>query len=208
MTLDILPFVRAGDETAATRLFAEALFQKLRPFFGEVDRAVAFLAPHLCRERAVTALVDGRIAGIAGYRLEGRELFNPGWSDLHRHFGLFGASWRAAGLTLLEKGKEAGVLSMDGIAVSPEARGRGIGTALLDAICGIARQAGRHSVRLDVIDSNPRARALYERSGFIAGETRQLGLFQLLFGFSAVTEMHRAIDPGDAPSIQPPATGP
>ncbi|GGE99490.1 GNAT family N-acetyltransferase [Stappia taiwanensis] len=207
MTLDILPFVRAGDETAATRLFTEALFQKLRPFFGREDSAVAFLTPHLCRERAVTALVDGRIAGIAGFRLDGRELFNPQWSDLQRHYGLLGASWRAAGLSLLEKDKEAGVLSMDGIAVSPEARGRGIGTALLDAICSIARQAGRHSVRLDVIDSNPRARALYERNGFVAGETRHLGLFKLLFGFSCATAMRRTVGPAAGHRPRTPTTG-
>ena len=48
-------------------------------------------------------------------------------------------------------------------------------------------------VRLDVIDSNWRARALYERQGFLATRTESLGLLRLLFGFSASTTMVRPL---------------
>ena len=49
---------------------------------------------------------------------------------------------------------------------TPAARGQGVGTALLKAIIAEGRRRGYAEVRLDVIDTNPRATALYERIGF------------------------------------------
>lgn len=52
------------------------------------------------------------------------------------------------------------------LAVSPDARGQGIGRALIDQLIGRAREAGRRRVTLDVAMTNPRAEALYRRAGF------------------------------------------
>ena len=51
------------------------------------------------------------------------------------------------------------------IAVVGECRGRGIGSALLDALVDSARQTGHAALSLSVESANP-AVALYERSGF------------------------------------------
>lgn len=50
--------------------------------------------------------------------------------------------------------------------VLPAHRGRGVGTALLTAVLGLARQRSWRAVSLSVEDGN-RARALYERVGFV-----------------------------------------
>jgi ribosomal protein S18 acetylase RimI-like enzyme len=52
------------------------------------------------------------------------------------------------------------------IALLPAWRGRGIGMALIAALCGAAREAGR-PVRLSVSLGNPDARRLYQRLGFV-----------------------------------------
>ena len=78
---------------------------------------------------------------------------------------------------------------MDGIFVSNRARGKGVGTALLDAVCAEAKARGYSEVRLDVIDTNPRARALYERQGFVATDTQHLGLLRHVFGFKSSETM-------------------
>jgi ribosomal protein S18 acetylase RimI-like enzyme len=83
-------------------------------------------------------------------------------------------------------------LHMDGIAVAPEARGRGIGTRLLEAVHAFAREQGYAGVRLDVIDRNPAARRLYERLGYIAVHTRAYPFLAFL-GFTAVTTMIRPL---------------
>jgi ribosomal protein S18 acetylase RimI-like enzyme len=52
------------------------------------------------------------------------------------------------------------------IAVVPNARGRGVGSALLDSLLGRARADGHDSVSLAVDRQNAGAIALYERHGF------------------------------------------
>lgn len=52
------------------------------------------------------------------------------------------------------------------IVVAPEAEGRGVGRALLDAAESWARSRGYPTLGLNVFERNARARAAYERSGF------------------------------------------
>jgi ribosomal protein S18 acetylase RimI-like enzyme len=51
--------------------------------------------------------------------------------------------------------------------VAPEARGRGVGDALIDAVLGWARSEKADRVGLDVREGNAPAIRLYERHGFI-----------------------------------------
>src|SRR5207253_1095625 len=51
------------------------------------------------------------------------------------------------------------------LVVTGEARGRGVGRALLDAAERRAAAAGAAAIRLDVIEENP-ARGFYERLGY------------------------------------------
>lgn len=57
------------------------------------------------------------------------------------------------------------------IALVPEARGRGIGGALLDALCRQAAEGGYESLMLSVDPANERALRLYRRLGFVVMET-------------------------------------
>jgi ribosomal protein S18 acetylase RimI-like enzyme len=50
--------------------------------------------------------------------------------------------------------------------VRPEARGGGVGSALIEAGCDLARSHGRTRVTLEVGDHNVRAQRLYARHGF------------------------------------------
>jgi ribosomal protein S18 acetylase RimI-like enzyme len=52
--------------------------------------------------------------------------------------------------------------------VAPQARGRGVGQALLDAIAGGLRAQGIAAIHLMVRPQNEQARSLYERVGFRA----------------------------------------
>ena len=51
--------------------------------------------------------------------------------------------------------------------VAPDARGAGIGRALLRAVCERAAGAGAASVALETARTNTRAQALYESEGFV-----------------------------------------
>ncbi|MEL6609430.1 MAG: GNAT family N-acetyltransferase, partial [Pseudomonadota bacterium] len=109
--------------------------------------------------------------------------------DLVRVYGPVQALWRGAILEQFERKLRPGILQMDGIFVRETARGQGVGSALLEAVVWTARMNRCDAVRLDVIDTNPRARQLYERQGFRAvGEVRA-GLLAPVLGFRTATIM-------------------
>ena len=58
------------------------------------------------------------------------------------------------------------------LAVAKNAEGRGVGSALLAAAEDWARSRGSRTLTLNVFEGNRRARALYERHGFLAESLR------------------------------------
>lgn len=176
----------------ASALYCQAFIDKLAPFLGAHDRAARFLAASLVPERAIVALRDGALLGVAGFKLDGTGLFAPTLGQFRKEYG-FSGLFRLVGLALVERSEEPGVLLMDGIAVAEHARGNGVGTRLLQGIEAHARKMGKHKVRLDVIDTNAGARRLYERFGFQAGETSGIGVFRLVFPFRSSTTMTKAV---------------
>jgi ribosomal protein S18 acetylase RimI-like enzyme len=67
------------------------------------------------------------------------------------------------------------VVNLTSFWVAPQARGRGLGDALIDAAIVVARELGAGSVTLEVGDHNAAAIATYERHGF--ARTERTGRF-------------------------------
>jgi ribosomal protein S18 acetylase RimI-like enzyme len=65
-----------------------------------------------------------------------------------------------------------GVLSINGLAVGPAARGRGIGSILMTAVDDEAARRGARKITLSVHGTNTAARRLYERHGYVVEGTR------------------------------------
>ncbi len=178
----------------AASLYWEAFGEKLGFVLGPKYRALIFITSVLRGDHGICAYDDnGRLLGVAGFKTPQGALVGGSFTDLRRVYGWVGAAIRIWLLGVLENDTENDRFLMDGIFVAPEARGRGVGTALLDAVCKEAKERGFREVRLDVIDTNPRARALYLHEGFEEVATHHLGLFRHAFGFSAATTMVRDI---------------
>ncbi|SOB92843.1 GNAT family N-acetyltransferase [Thalassospira xiamenensis] len=174
----------------ALDLFWQAFRQKLAPVMKPEDKAQLFLRRVVDPAHAISAVSsDGDLLGIAGFKTAEGAFIGGTLSDVCAIYGLWGGLWRGVLIETLERDLSEGVLLMDGIFVDSDARGRGVGTALLDAIAHEARMRDLRQVRLDVIDTNPRARALYERCGFVAGDVQELGPLRHLFGFRTATTM-------------------
>ena len=58
------------------------------------------------------------------------------------------------------------LLNIHDLAVLPQYRGQGVGTALLNAVEDHARRKGCCKLTLEVLDDNTPARAVYQRFGF------------------------------------------
>ena len=174
----------------AVRHFWAAFRGKLNPILKPEARALQFLQAIANPDYATSAMTpDGTLLGLAGFKTEDGAFMGGGFSALKDVYGATGALWRAALLSLLERPCAPGILLMDGIFVDESARGQGVGSALLTAIKVEAKARGLSQVRLDVIDTNPRARALYEREGFVAAGKQSTGPFRHLFRFRYATTM-------------------
>ncbi|RKS71173.1 acetyltransferase (GNAT) family protein [Actinomadura pelletieri DSM 43383] len=183
-----------GAEGQVAGLYWEAFGRKLGAALGPPEKGRAFLAAHLNHDRGIAVLDDeGRVVGVAGYNLGGRALTGGTARDVLSAYGVFNGVLRLVPLALFTRTPAKGELVMDGICVAAELRGSGIGGMLLREIIAIAAEHACSRIRLDVIDVNPRARALYERHGFIAVRTQQTPFLRGLMGFGAVTTMHRAL---------------
>ena len=180
----------ADQKERVVKLFWDAFKDKLFLVMQPEEKALQFLHAIVDPDHAICAVAsDGRVLGVAGFKTKAGSFIGGSLKDVCACYGLVGGIWRAAALVLLERSLQADTLLMDGIFVSPEARGCGVGTALLSAIKAEAKRRGCEHVRLDVIDTNPRARALYQGQGFQAVSTSDLGPFRHVFGFQRATTM-------------------
>lgn len=174
----------------AARLYDEAFGAKLSRAVTNQTQRLALLASALVNDHAFCALLNGEVIGLAGFHTaEGNLTGGLTYRDLLSQLGLLRGNRAALILSLYERSPKPGELLMDGIAVRHDMRGRGIGTALLDALTTYAIQQTYQTIRLDVIDTNPGARRLYDRYGFQAVATARFEYLRGLIGFGAVTTM-------------------
>lgn len=183
-----------AEQGHVAQLFWQAFSAKLGRIMGPDARALQFFCGCLNPDYALVARDEqGRLLGVAGFQTEAGGLVAGSLKDMAQVYGWFGGTWRGLLLSALERKIQPGVFQMDGLFVDASARGLGVGTALLEAVCQEARQRNLESVQLDVIDTNPRARALYERVGFVPISEEKTGPFVYVFGFSKATRMQKTL---------------
>jgi ribosomal protein S18 acetylase RimI-like enzyme len=178
----------------AARLYWEAFGGKLGRVLGPDDRALVYFEKVIRSDLCFVALDEtGQMIGVAGYRTPSGSFAGGGWADLAAIYGRWGARWRGALLWALSREVDNDRFLVDGICVARAYRGRGVGSLLLSALYEEAAGRGYRSIRLDVIKDNWRARALYERQGFLPTRTESLGPLRYIFGFAASTTMVRPL---------------
>lgn len=183
----------------AAELYDAAFGAKFSPAIRSEEDRLNVLAQSFHLSNAFAAIQGKRLVGLAGFQTADDSLTSGmNWEVLSSALGFLKASRAALVMSLYERGARPQQLLMDGIAVDPSRRGQGIGTRLLDELTAYAKRKGYHEIRLDVIDTNPGARRLYERNGFTAQDTQHFGYLRWLLGFGASTTMVRSLsDPSD-----------
>jgi ribosomal protein S18 acetylase RimI-like enzyme len=116
-------------------------------------------------------MADGRVVAVgAGYGAGTKWPFTLAAArQIIGHYGLrrgLGVIARGLRVESVIRPPDGDVHYLAHLAVMPELRGQGVGHALIDHLVGLAREAGRRRIALDVAASNPRAQALYQRTGF------------------------------------------
>jgi ribosomal protein S18 acetylase RimI-like enzyme len=183
----------------AARLYWEAFGGKLGRVLGPDDRALRFFQRVIRGDLCFSAVGDGgELVGIAGYKTQSGSFAGGTWDDLTKVYGRWGGRWRGGVLWTLGREVDNDRFLIDGICVARAHRSKGVGSRLLEALYQEAAERGYGSVRLDVVQENFRARALYERQGFRPTKTEELGVLRFLFGFASSTTMVRPLQgPGE-----------
>lgn len=174
----------------AARLYDEAFGRKFAVAIRNPQKRRAVLAESFLLAYAVAAISNGRLVGLAGFHTMRGALTSGMSADLLlERLGTLGGLWAAIIFSIYARQPQASELLMDGIAVRHDMRGKGIGTHLLNDLKHYARENGFCTIRLDVIDTNPAARRLYEQQGFVPIRTERFGCLRWLLGFGASTTM-------------------
>lgn len=178
----------------AVLLFEEAFGQKFRAAIKSQEKRIELLRESFCLDFCIGAFDDGELIGIAGFKTgEGSLTGNITFQTLRKTLGFFSALRAAAVFMLYDRAQTPGELLMDGISVTRSHRGKGVGKRLLAEIESHVIKEKLSSIRLDVIDGNPRARKLYEQQGFVAVKTERFEYLRWLLGFGGATTLVKEV---------------
>ena len=151
---------------SAVELFLDSLGEKIIPAMGKRGRAEALLAKALNGQACFLAVEGSRLLGMIGLNTSQSLFVQAGLTDFVRNAGFFRSLWTLPILGAMEHASAADELYIEMIAVSPEARGKGVGRALMQEAEERCRKLGKNRLTLQVVDTNPRAKKLYEEMGF------------------------------------------
>lgn len=188
----IEPVLPEAAREAAAELYWDAFGRLLRPALGRSPRAIAVLADGIDPRRAIAAMDGDELVGVIGLHYAGHAFTHLSARSLLRHLGPGGVP-RLVPLLLFNGRPDGGEMRLDGLAVRPERRGQGIGSQLLREAARRTAILGIDVIRLEVVDTNPRARHLYEREGYVVVRKEATPYLRRMMGFGAVFTMERRL---------------
>ena len=172
------------------QLYDIAFGEKLALAIPDAAGRTQILTKSMQLEFAIGALHGAHLVGIAGFSTATGSLTSGlNYRGLLSELGWLRGNRAALVLALYERKAKKGELLMDGIVVDPEYRGKGVGTQLFTCLMEFAKNKGYSTIRLDVIDTNPGARRLYERLGFNEERTEKFEFLRGVLGFGSSTTM-------------------
>ena len=163
---------------------------KFRVCFGAKNKFLAFASICLRDDRTLVAFKDGVPVGVAGLVFSGKSFLDANIYNTVRVYGLEAVRVGVFALPFILDTVPKTDVYIDTLAVSADERGKGVGSKLLNSVIDYARSNGFYRVTLAVIETNHKARRLYERIGFKATRDRKIPYpFSSIMGFGSVTEM-------------------
>jgi ribosomal protein S18 acetylase RimI-like enzyme len=195
MQIDYLDYLPEEFRDSAVQLYFNSLKEKLEPILGGDRRAHEVLASGIETDKCLLAVCNKKLVGVMGIQTNKGAFVNPSLKTMTKLYGVLGGILRMVGLTILHHSTSTDEFHIDGVAVTRKMRSEGIGSGLFDLLEQTASKKGIRTISLEVIDTNPRAKALYEQLGFVEIKTQTIWPFNLFikFPFSSATLMIKTI---------------
>lgn len=200
--IDISP---AGDQhyDQILKIYNEAFLAKFR-FINKLESKQKSFAHDMglinldIQGRYFVALLDSKVVGMLSLRFVSRKKeksfkLNSSKKALFRKYGFFGIIRALIFDDLMTYHPSKGELYVESIGVGQDARGKGVGTLLLDFAQSYCEKLGLKKMSLHVMKENPQAKSLYERCGFVEKSYRKLHLLKKSTGYSGIYFMVRDI---------------
>lgn len=173
-------------------IICEAFAVKVAALKVSREQAAAILLDSVDPDAAFYAYRGEDLLGVAGIMTRSQRFLRFHFPDLRRRFDLLRALFFQ--LILGFEGRPAAdEFRIESLAVAVEARGQGVGTHLLNEAERYAREHRYAVLSLDVVDTNLRARQLYERIGFREVRIERYGRLTRRAGFTASSRMEKSL---------------
>ena len=189
--------IRTTHKEAAAKLYAIAFQTKFLKILGTPEEVSQLLKDGINTQRGISAIsADNELLGISGFQLNNSALIDLKFQHFVSRFGILKGTFKYLIMAIVFHRMPANnsQLLMDGIAVNEGNRGRGIGKQLFMELEKFSAQNKMTSIKLDVIDENPKAKKLYESIGFVPIKYSKTPRFiSKLIGVSGVTTMVKEI---------------
>lgn len=182
-------------KVSALWLYLNALNDIFKPVLGDDDRAQEALIRDLDTQHCLIATCNQKPVGILGVGNRKGSFLNPTLKTMVGVYGAIQGTLRLCGLALLHHPTKPGEFYVEGVAVSEEMRGQGIGSRLFSQLEKMVLKKGAGTISLEVVDTNPKAKALYERLGFRAIKQKKIWPVNwfIKFNFRSTTFMIKKI---------------
>ena len=191
MSLQIRLGVPKNQRRRVAQIFYETFQDKLKRIFGNKQKFESLIASSLRDDRILVAIIDEVVVGFAGLHYHKKTYSDPSFSQIVKIFGL--TTIRALLFLIVSSFNKPKPhqLHLDTLAVSTEEQGKGIGTRLLQSTIDLARTQNISQIKLEVIQTNQKAKKLYEKIGFKTAKVTNIPYpFSYLIGFRSFDEMH------------------
>ena len=195
----ITNIIKDEHKDKVARLYFQAFqlkFSHLWLFTKDEEKAAIVLKDSIPYREGLYALSNNEVLGFVGLEKGNGYYTHLSFQGFKEAFGLLGAMWRYAAywiFRLFHPMHKNDVVHIDPIVVSDEARGMGIGTKLIEAVFEQAKRMRKKKVVLEVVDTNPMAKKLYEKLGFRVVKAEKLSFFTKDAGFEKVYHMEKVL---------------
>jgi len=168
MTEDIIITKKVSQNqlNQAVDIYYFAFQRKIRALIKGKEKAVAIYGQAINPDRGIFALSDDKVVGVIGLHYHNKNFMEIKYKNVREHFNPIQGYFIYFINKIMYPKIEQGVLRIDAIAVDEKLRGHGIGSLLIKKVFEFAKEKGFKEIILEVVDTNPRAKKLYEILGF------------------------------------------